>query len=65
MILLKDVFQCLKYEKIMFLFVVVVFTGKDQAHSANSDGEGNQSAAHFGGTTCDPTAPLIKQNIPG
>lgn len=41
------------------------FTGKDQAYSANSDGEGTQSAANFGGTESDPAAPLIKQNIPG
>lgn len=41
------------------------FTGKDQAYSADSDGEGTQGAANFGGTESDPTAPLIKQNIPG
>lgn len=41
------------------------YTGKDQAHSANSDGEGTQGAADFRGTESDPTAPLIKQNIPG
>lgn len=48
----------------MFFFFVG-FTGKDQAYSADSDGEGSQGAAHFGGTESDPTAPLIKQNIPG
>lgn len=45
----------------MFFF----YTGKDQAHSANSDGEGTQGTADFRGTESDPTAPLIKQNIPG
>lgn len=46
----------------MFLFF---FTGKDQAYSADSYGEGTQSTANFGGTESDPIAPLIKQNIPG
>lgn len=41
------------------------YTGKDQAHSANSAGEGTQGAADFRGTESDPAAPLIKQNIPG
>lgn len=44
---------------------VFSLTGKDQAHSADSDGERTQGAANFGGTESDPTAPLIKQNIPG
>lgn len=39
--------------------------GKDQAYSADSDGEGTQGAANFRGTESDTTAPLIKQNIPG
>lgn len=50
---------CLFYSTFFF------FTGEDQAHSANSDGEGTQGAADFRGTESDPTAPLIKQNIPG
>lgn len=41
------------------------YTGKDQAHSANSDGEGTQGAADFRGTESDAAAPQIKQNIPG
>lgn len=39
--------------------------GKDQAYSADSDGEGTQGAANFRGKESDTTAPLIKQNIPG
>ena len=52
-------------KKILRDYVLFFFTGKDQAHSADSDGEGTQGAANFGGTESDPTAPLIKQNIPG
>lgn len=48
-----------------FILFFFFFTGKDQAHSANSYGEGTQGAADFRGTESDPTAPLIKQNIPG
>ncbi len=47
------------------MFFFFFLTGKDQAHSADSDGEGTQGAANFGGRESDPTAPLIKQNIPG
>lgn len=48
-----------------FIQCFFFYTGKDQAHSANSDGEGTQGTADFRGTESDPTAPLIKQNIPG
>lgn len=53
-----------------FYFILIILfaflcTGKDQAHSANSDGEGTQGTANIRGTKSDPTAPLIKQNIPG
>lgn len=54
----KDVVH---YLEIAFVF----FTGKDQANSADSNGEGTQGTANFGGTGSDPRAPLIKQNIPG
>lgn len=54
------------YVVFLFLFLCFLFlTGEDQANSANSYGEGTQGAANFGGTKSDPTAPLIKQNIPG
>jgi len=49
----------------MFCLFWFFLTGKDQAYSADSDGEGTESAADFGGRESDPTAPLIKQNIPG
>lgn len=51
---------------ILFYFdLLFLYTGKDQAYSANSDGEGTQGTADIRGTKSDPTAPLIKQNIPG
>lgn len=62
MILSEDVFAI---SKILRDYAFFFLTGKDQAHSADSDGEGTQSAANFRGTESDPTAPLIKQNIPG
>ncbi len=46
-------------------FFLFFLTGKDQAYSADSDGEGTQGAANFGGRESDPAASLIKQNIPG
>lgn len=51
----------------VFFFILLLFfvTGKDQAYSADSDGERTQGAANSGGKESDPAAPLIKQNIPG
>lgn len=51
--------------KILREYVFFPLTGKDQAYSADSDGEGTQGTAHFGGRESYPTVPLIKQNIPG
>lgn len=48
-----------------YVFLGGFFAGKDQAHSADSDGERTESAANFGGRESDPAAPLIKQSIPG
>lgn len=59
--------RCFPMSKILRVYFLFFFfsTGKDQAYSADSDGEGTQGAANFGGTESDPTLPLIKQNIPG
>lgn len=54
------VFPYLKILKDFFFL-----TGKDQAHSADSHGEGTESAADFGGREFDPAAPLIKHSVPG
>lgn len=60
-VIFSKMFAIISIKNITF----VLFTGEDQANSADPNGEGTQGTADFGGTGSDPNAPLIKQNIPG